>query len=92
MDKGALLDLLAEASGRKAKNATVEFAETDKASIMLSTGGPVMMIEEVSRVELKEGYALVRSGKADLFVVEQDRIIGVRLHRAKREGAGFVAG
>ena len=91
MDKGVLTELLAEASGRKPKGGTFEFSEQDKASLMVATGGPILLIEEVSRVDLKEGYAMVRAGRADLFLVEIDRVIGVRLQRSRRDGAGFVS-
>jgi hypothetical protein len=91
MDKGVLTELLVEASGRKAKGNTFEFSEQDKASVLVSTGGPMLLIEEVSRVELKDGYTLVRAGRADLFVIETERVIGVRLQRSRRDGAGFVS-
>ncbi len=91
MDKGVLMELLAEASGRRNKSGTFEFSEQDKASLLVSTGGPVMLVDEVSRVEIKEGFLLVRAGRADLFLLELERIVGVRLQRSKREGAGFVA-
>jgi hypothetical protein len=91
MDKGVLTELLAEASGRRGKNSTFEFSEQDKASLLVSTGGPVLVVEAVTRVEIKEGYVLIRADRNDLLMIELDRIIGVRLQRSRRDGAGFVA-
>jgi len=91
MDKNLLTELLAEASGRRSKGGTFEFSEQDKASLMVNTGGAMLLVDEVSRVEAKDGYVVVRAGRADLFVIELDRIVGIRLQRSRREGAGFVA-
>jgi hypothetical protein len=90
MEKGTLTELLAEATGRRGKGGSFEFAEQEKASVLVSTGGPMLAIEDVTRVDMKDGYALVKSGKADVFAIELERIIGLRTRRSKREGAGFV--
>lgn len=91
MDKGVLNELLADASGRRGKNNSFEFGEQDKASLLISTGGPILAIEAVSRVEVKDGYVLIRGDRDDLFMIELDRVIGIRLQRSRRDGAGFVA-
>jgi len=90
MDKAVLVEVLAEAAGKRPKNASFEFSEQEGASVLVSTDGPLFVIEEVSRVEVKEGFAAVRAGKNDLYLVELTRVIGLRVHRARREGAGFT--
>jgi len=91
MDRNVLTEMLADASGKRAaKNAAFEFSDQDKASVIVAGETSMFTIDEVNRVELKDGYAVLRSGRADLYLVGLDRIIGLKLHRSKRESAGFV--
>jgi hypothetical protein len=88
MDKGPLLEMLADACGKKGKNGTFEFTEAEKASLLLSTDGALFPIDEVARVDVKEGYAIVRAGKDDIYLVALERIVGLKL-QARHGQAGF---
>jgi len=91
MEKNVLLEMLTEASSKKAKGNVFEFSEQDKASFLVAADGSIMVIEDVSRIDLKEGYVIVRAGKDDVLLLALERIMGLKLQRSKREGAGFLA-
>ncbi len=90
MQRDLILDMLSDACGKKSKSGMFEFSEQDKASLLMSTDGPVYIIEEISRVEVKDGFAAVRAGRSDMYLVQLDRIVGLKVQRTKREGAGFL--
>jgi hypothetical protein len=91
MQKELLHEMLAEASGKRGKNATFDFSEADKASLLLlGAEGSLLPIEAVSHVEIKDGYVAVRAAKDDLYLLQLDRVVGIKLQRGGRDGAGFL--
>jgi hypothetical protein len=89
MDKGPLLEMLADACGKKGKNGAFEFTEAEKASLLLSADGALFPIDEVTRVEVKDGYAIVRVSKDNLYLLDVGRIVGLKL-QTRRGQAGFL--
>jgi hypothetical protein len=84
-----LQELLADASGRKPKNGVHDFADQERVSVLLSTDGAHFAIDEVGRIEVKDGYVVVSAARDAVYLLTLDRIIGVKLLRARREGPGF---
>jgi hypothetical protein len=91
MQKDILIEMLTEASGKSPIGATFDFTAQQKTSILVHADGPIISIEEVTQVEVKEGYIVVRAGKNDMLLLRIDHILGMRLQGSRREGAGFLA-
>lgn len=91
MEKETALELLAEASGKRGKNSgTHEFGEQDKASALLNNQGALYTVDEVVRVEIKERYLSLRTVRGEVYLLGLDHLVGFKLHRAKKDVAGFV--
>jgi hypothetical protein len=90
MQKDFLLEMLADASAKKNKGDIFDFSDQDKASMLVSTDGPVLAIEDVNRIEVKEGYLVARAGRNDVYFLRLERFVGFKIQRSRREGAGFL--
>ena len=92
MTRESLLHLLSAAcgAGRTAGQDRFEFSETDRASLIVATGGPPLLVESLSRLEVHEDFVAVMAGRNEVFFLALDRILGLKVQRQKREGAGFL--
>jgi hypothetical protein len=91
VDKELVLELLAEASGKRNKNSgALEFGEQDKASALLANNGALYTIDEVVRIEVKDRYISIRTVRGEVYLIGLDHVIGFKLQRARKDVAGFV--
>jgi hypothetical protein len=91
MQKDDLQQLLAEVCGTSADTEAFEIDGADRATLLLATDGALEGIEGVTKLQPRQGYLRVEiNGGAEVLWVGLERVAGIRLRRAKREGAGFV--
>jgi hypothetical protein len=57
--------------------------------VLLALPDSLLTIDEVSRVDVKERFLAVRTGRGELFLLALERVAGLKLQRAKKESAGF---
>jgi hypothetical protein len=89
MQKDLLQELLTEACVERGGAYLVP--ERDQATVLLATEGPLERIEGVTRLELRPGYLVMQvNAGEEVFMVDLTRVVGLKLRRTKREGAGFV--
>ena len=92
MQKDVLVELVADAcGGKKPKNSVFELSEEDKASLLLDTEGSHMAIDGLTRLEVKEGYVVAHAARDAVYLVALERVLGLRLLRARRDSPGFHA-
>jgi len=91
MQTNDLHQLLAEVCGVAADAEAFEIDGRDRASLLLITDGALEGIEGVTKLQPRQGYlrAEIDNG-AEVVWVCLELVAGLRLRRAKREGAGFV--
>jgi len=91
MQKDDLHQLLAEVCGTTADAEAYEIEGSDRVSLLLLTDGAVEGIAGVTKLQPRQGYLRVEiDGGSEVLWVGIERVAGLRLRRAKREGAGFV--
>jgi hypothetical protein len=90
MEKEILLQMLAEATGLTEPANAYEFTKEDQASVLLSTGGPVLILEQVSRIEVRESFLAICAARADVYFIEMAKLIGIKIQRRKKSNAGFL--
>jgi hypothetical protein len=90
MEKDVLLEMLAEVCGKKSKTGSFEFSDQEAVTILISGGGPVFPIENVSRLEVKDAHLVARTNRSEVYLLALAQLVGIKLQRSKKEGTGFV--
>jgi hypothetical protein len=88
MERDVLRELLKEACGSRGEG---DFAvsERDVVTVLVAAHGTWYPVEGVRQVGLKAGFVTLETEEGENHLVGMEHVVGVRIRRAKREGAGF---
>jgi hypothetical protein len=88
MQRDTLIEVLSEASSRKAKDG-FDFAEKEEVTLYLSSDGSMITIEKIQRVEMKTSHLVVMT-RDEIHYLAFDKVLAIKVHRSDRSGTGFL--
>lgn len=87
MERDVLRELLKEACGGKGEDFSV--SERDVVTLLVAAHGTWYPVEAVRQVVLSAGFVTLETEDGETYFVGLDHVVGVKIRRGKREGAGF---
>jgi hypothetical protein len=90
MEKDVLSKLLAAASGAPSKDGRFTFDKTSQGTLLLESRGGLLQVEGIVSIVLHDGFCEATTAKGEVFIVLSEMLLGVKVQRAQKEGAGFV--
>jgi hypothetical protein len=89
MKSEVLRELLTEVAPTTDDARRVSFSDRDQVTLLVAAQGTSLAVEALQSAALHSGYVAVETAEGEAYFIGLEHVVGFRVRRGKREGAGF---